>query len=151
MVGNNYCFVVLREGKGKLSQSCVLLADETVTIILQHIAAYPVSQGTQINISAIVTNEQKAGTPFEGRWVSNVAREEVEEAYRDFEPAVQNIVKASLWFPLTVSSLTISAQCMEHPSRWALHVINDLPLSTCDRVALIGDAVRSSSLTWKIS
>lgn len=34
-----------------------------------------------------------------------------------------------------------SSQCFENPSRWALHVLNDLPLFTWDRVALIGDAV----------
>jgi len=33
------------------------------------------------------------------------------------------------------------SQCFEKPSRWALHVVNDLPLFTWDRVALIGDAV----------
>ena len=42
---------------------------------------------------------------------------------------------------------SISSQCSENPSKWALHVVNELPLSTYGRVALIGDAVRFSLLT----
>src|SRR6267154_6807323 len=41
------------------------------------------------------------------------------------------------------------SQCFQNPSRWALHVVNELPLCTCDRVALIGDAVRFALLTRK--
>lgn len=89
----------------------------------EHVVSYPVSQGTLINVVAYVTNEEKAGTPFEGRWVSTVSHEEVQEIYRDFEPAVQNLLK-----------------CFENPSRWALHVVNELPLAAHDRVVLIGDA-----------
>ncbi|KAJ8597074.1 hypothetical protein M405DRAFT_804412 [Rhizopogon salebrosus TDB-379] len=89
----------------------------------KHIVSYPVSRGTMINVAAIISDKQKIGTPFEGRWVSEVSREEVEKAFQDFEPAARNLLK-----------------CFEIPSRWALHVINELPLSACDRVALIGDA-----------
>ncbi|KAG1719187.1 FAD/NAD(P)-binding domain-containing protein [Suillus lakei] len=89
----------------------------------KHVVSYPVSGGTLINVAALVSDEQKAGTPFEGHWVSDVSNEEVQEPYQEFEPAVQNLLK-----------------CFENPSRWALHVVNELPLSTYDRVALIGDA-----------
>ncbi|KAG1819184.1 uncharacterized protein BJ212DRAFT_1298430 [Suillus subaureus] len=89
----------------------------------KHVVSYPVSQGTLINVVASVTDEEKAGTPFEDRWVSSVSHEEVQEPYQDFEPAVKNLLK-----------------CFENPSRWALHVVNELPLSAYDGVALIGDA-----------
>ncbi|KAG1871764.1 hypothetical protein DFJ58DRAFT_762287 [Suillus subalutaceus] len=92
----------------------------------KHIASYPVSQGTQINVAAYASDEQKAGTPFEGRWVSDVSLEEVEEAFQDFEPDAKRLLN-----------------CFEKPSRWALHVVNELPLVTCDRVALIGDAAHA--------
>ncbi|KAG2366450.1 hypothetical protein BDR07DRAFT_1396005 [Suillus spraguei] len=92
----------------------------------KHIISYPVSQGTQINVTAHVSDEQKAGTPFEGHWVSYVSLEEVEEAYQDFEPDAKRLLN-----------------CSEIPSRWALHVVNELPLYTCDRVALIGDAAHA--------
>ncbi|KAG1752199.1 hypothetical protein EDB19DRAFT_1627833 [Suillus lakei] len=93
-----------------------------------HIVSYPVSQGTQINVAAFVSDEQKAGTNFEGRWVSDASLEELEEAYQDFEPDVKRLLKATC------------LQCSENPSRWALHMVNELPLSTCNGVALIGDA-----------
>ncbi|KAG0704178.1 hypothetical protein DFH29DRAFT_393929 [Suillus ampliporus] len=92
----------------------------------KHIVSYPVSQGTQINVVACVSDEQKAGTHFEGHWVSDASLEEVEEAYQDFEPDAKNLLK-----------------CFENPSRWALHVVNELPLYTCNRVALIGDAAHA--------
>ncbi|KAG2076333.1 FAD/NAD(P)-binding domain-containing protein [Suillus decipiens] len=89
----------------------------------KHVVSYLVAQGTLINVVASVTDGKKAGTPFEGRWVSSVSHEEVQEIYRDFEPIVQNLLK-----------------CCENPSRWALHVVNELPLFVYERVALIGDA-----------
>ncbi|OAX34942.1 FAD/NAD(P)-binding domain-containing protein [Rhizopogon vinicolor AM-OR11-026] len=89
----------------------------------KNIVAYPIAQGTLINVAAFVSDERKAGTPFEGRSVSDVSQEEVEEAFKDFEPAAKNLLK-----------------CCNNPSRWALHVVNELPLAACDTVALIGDA-----------
>lgn len=89
----------------------------------EHVVSYPVSQGTQINVVAYVTDEEKAGTPFEGRWVSTVSHEEVQESFQDFEPAVKQLL-----------------ECFENPTRWALHVVNELPLAVDDRVALMGDA-----------
>ncbi|KAG1871765.1 hypothetical protein DFJ58DRAFT_652377, partial [Suillus subalutaceus] len=93
-----------------------------------HMVSYPVSQGTQINVAAYASDEQKAGTPFEGRWVSDVSLEEVEEAFQDFEPDAKCLLNVILF---------------RKPSRWALHVVNELPLVTCDRVALIGDAAHA--------
>ncbi|OAX31983.1 FAD/NAD(P)-binding domain-containing protein [Rhizopogon vinicolor AM-OR11-026] len=87
----------------------------------KHIFSYPVSQ--LIHVSAFISDNRKAGTPFEGRWVSDVPQEEVNEAFQNFEPAVKDLIK-----------------CCENPSRWAIHAVNELPLSICDRVALIGDA-----------
>ncbi|KAG1737580.1 uncharacterized protein EDB91DRAFT_1140799 [Suillus paluster] len=89
----------------------------------KHVISYPVSEGTLFNVAAFVAAEQKPDTHFEGRWVSDVSNEEVQELYQDFEPAVRNMLK-----------------CSENPSRWALHVLNELPLFTYGRVALIGDA-----------
>ncbi|KAG1873030.1 hypothetical protein DFJ58DRAFT_722202 [Suillus subalutaceus] len=68
----------------------------------------------------------KLAQPFEGHWVSDVSLEEAEEAYQDFEPDAKRLLN-----------------CFEKPSRWALHVVNELPLFTCDRVALIGDAAHA--------
>ena len=112
-----------------------------MTILLQHIVSYLTRERT--NISAVVADERKAGTPFEGHWVSNVALEEVEVI---LNLLVKNILKVSLWAESFTPFSTTSTQCMEHPPRWALHVTNELPLSTCDSIALIGDAIRSPLL-----
>ncbi|OAX31447.1 FAD/NAD(P)-binding domain-containing protein [Rhizopogon vinicolor AM-OR11-026] len=87
----------------------------------KHIFSYQVSR--LINVVAYISDKQKAGAPFEGRWVSDVSHEEVNEAFQNFEPAVRDLLK-----------------CCENPSRYAIHIVNELPLSTWDRVALIGDA-----------
>ncbi|KAG1745182.1 hypothetical protein EDB19DRAFT_1906310 [Suillus lakei] len=65
----------------------------------KHIVSFPVSQGTQINVVAFVSDEQKAGTHFEGHWVSDVTLEEVEEAYQDFEPDVRRLLKSHAMKP----------------------------------------------------
>ena len=44
---------------------------------------------------AVVPDEQKSGTPFEGRWISDVTCEEVEEAFQDFEPIVKSLLNVS--------------------------------------------------------
>jgi salicylate hydroxylase len=97
-----------------------------------------------INIVAFVSDEQKVGTPFEGRWVSDVSPEELEKVYQDFEPDVKHLLKVDIWSCCLrcLRLMSIFSQCTEKLSRWALHVVNELPLFTCDRVALIGDAVR---------
>ena len=73
----------------------VLPVVKSVVISSQHLVSYPVSKGTLINVVAVVSDEQKSGTPFEGRWVSDVTREEVEEAFQDFEPTVKSLLKVS--------------------------------------------------------
>jgi len=92
MIRNNLHFAVLREGKGKAANVGAFHRLK----LSQHITSYPVSQGTLINIAAVVCDDQKAGTPFEGHWVSDVSREEVNEKFQNFEPAARNILKVSL-------------------------------------------------------
>ncbi|KAG1888349.1 hypothetical protein F4604DRAFT_1092037 [Suillus subluteus] len=122
-----YRSVFPAEKLSKLDPSNVALKDFIIFCGKgKHIVSYPVSQGTQINVAAYASDERKAGTPFEGHWVSDVSLEEAEEAYQDFEPDAKRLLN-----------------CFEKPSRWALHVVNELPLFTCDRVALIGDAAHA--------
>lgn len=122
-----YRSVFPAEKLSKLDPSNVALKDFIIFCGKgKHIVSYPVLQGTQINVAAYASDEQKAGTPFEGHWVSDVSLEEVEEAYQDFEPDAKRLLN-----------------CFEKPSRWALHVVNELPSFTCDRVALIGDAAHA--------
>ncbi|KAG1867449.1 hypothetical protein C8R48DRAFT_793897 [Suillus tomentosus] len=73
----------------------------------------------------IVRNNLYFAVLREGK-VSAVSLEEVVEAYKDFAPDAKCLLN-----------------CFENPSRWALHVVNELPLFTWDRVALIGDAAHA--------
>ena len=40
------------------------------------------------------------------------------------------------------SSSAVATQCIEAPTRWAIHVVEDLPFAAFGSVALLGDAVR---------
>ena len=84
-----------------------------VIVIPQHVVSFPVAQGTLINVEAFVSDKLKAGTPFEGRWVSDGTREELEEAFQNFEPAVKDLLKVSY----RVESLMTSSTD-EHCSVW---------------------------------
>ncbi|KAH7928888.1 FAD/NAD(P)-binding domain-containing protein [Leucogyrophana mollusca] len=89
----------------------------------KHVVSYPVSRGTLINVVGFVSDPQAAGKRFKGHWVTDVLEEELMRSFEDYEPQVQTLL-----------------QCCEKPSRWALHVVNELPLSTSGRVAIMGDA-----------
>ncbi|KAH7915880.1 hypothetical protein BJ138DRAFT_1109221 [Hygrophoropsis aurantiaca] len=89
----------------------------------KNIVSYPVMQGTLVNVAATVLDPEKTNTQFEGHWVSDVSEEELQKAFDNFEPYSRQLL----------------AFC-EKPSRWALHVVNELPCSTSGNVALLGDA-----------
>ncbi|KAG2134803.1 hypothetical protein DEU56DRAFT_913583 [Suillus clintonianus] len=119
-----YRAIIPAKKVSEIDPNNIALKDFTVFCGMgKNIITYPVAQGTQINVAAFVRDDQKAGTPFEGHWVTDVSCKELQELYQDFEPDVRNLLK-----------------CSETTSRWALHVVNELPLSANGRVALIGDA-----------
>ncbi|KAH7907400.1 hypothetical protein BJ138DRAFT_1116725 [Hygrophoropsis aurantiaca] len=89
----------------------------------KHVVTYPVARGTLVNVAAYIYDPQKAGTHFEGHWVADVSEEEVQRAFENFEPYIRQLL-----------------ECCKKPSRWALHIVNELPLWTSGNVALIGDA-----------
>ncbi|EGN97698.1 hypothetical protein SERLA73DRAFT_56786, partial [Serpula lacrymans var. lacrymans S7.3] len=92
-------------------------------MLVGHIVTYPVSRGALVNVAAFYTEAEDIGKKFEGHWVSDASEEELLKSFENFEPEARAIL-----------------QCCEKPSRWALHVTNNLPLSTSGRVAIIGDA-----------
>ncbi|KAH7924187.1 FAD/NAD(P)-binding domain-containing protein [Leucogyrophana mollusca] len=98
-------------------------APQGLTMVPQHIVAYPVSQGRLINVAIFSHNPDAYATQFEGRWVTEVPEQEIVDQYADWEPAARALV-----------------QCVEKPSRWALHVVKTLPNYVSGRVAILGDA-----------
>ncbi|KAF8558629.1 FAD/NAD(P)-binding domain-containing protein [Imleria badia] len=85
--------------------------------------AYPISNGSIINVAAFVCDPSLAGTQYDGHWVSNATRDELVEYFDDFEPDARTVVKLC-----------------DKPSKWALHVVKPLPFCVRNRVGLIGDA-----------
>ncbi|KAF9239488.1 hypothetical protein BU15DRAFT_61992 [Melanogaster broomeanus] len=96
------------------------------TKLTMHIVAYPVSQGQLLNVVIFSHDPDAFGTLFEGRWVADVSEKEVLDLYQDWEPRVKALVN-----------------CVERPSRWALHIVRPLPHYVHGKVALLGDAAHA--------
>ncbi|KAF9238919.1 hypothetical protein BU15DRAFT_74878 [Melanogaster broomeanus] len=84
---------------------------------------YPIANGTLINVVAVVGDPSLAGTHYEGSWVIDATHDELLGCFDNFEPEVKTLL-----------------QHCENPSRWALHVVKELPFCARGRVALLGDA-----------
>ncbi|KAI0637653.1 FAD/NAD-P-binding domain-containing protein [Trametes polyzona] len=92
----------------------------------RHVVAYPVSQGRQLNVGAIVAFPGTEGRAYEGAWVEQVPNSEVEGHYRDWEPEVVDIMKnMTTW------------------NKWAINMVKELPTFVGGRVALLGDAAHA--------
>ncbi|TFK16620.1 salicylate 1-monooxygenase [Coprinopsis marcescibilis] len=91
-----------------------------------NLIVYPIANGSMINFAAFYHQPDKVGSVFEGPWVQNVPKEELQAAYAGWEPSVQKWMKF-----------------IENPSRWAIHTIRPLDTYVADGVALIGDAAHA--------
>ncbi|KAI5116471.1 hypothetical protein M0805_001634 [Coniferiporia weirii] len=92
----------------------------------KHLIVFPISHGRLINIVAFCSWPDKVGTIFEGKTVEDRSKEELLELYVGWEEEVQQLL-----------------QCVEKTSRWAINALKCLPISTHDRVALVGDAAHA--------
>ncbi|KDQ56307.1 hypothetical protein JAAARDRAFT_79353 [Jaapia argillacea MUCL 33604] len=92
----------------------------------KHFISYPISHGRFVNVAAFVNIPNGEGTMFEGKWVSDVPRQEVVDHFVGWEHEVRALV-----------------DCMDDPSRWVIHVMGSLPAYATERVALIGDAAHA--------
>ncbi|KZT13311.1 FAD/NAD(P)-binding domain-containing protein [Laetiporus sulphureus 93-53] len=92
----------------------------------KHVVSYPVSHGSFITFIGFKTRPEAEGTTYEGKWVQSVPKQELLDLLTDWEREVQEML-----------------ECVEDPSRWAIHMIADLPFSVSGRVALLGDAVHA--------
>ncbi|KAI0824329.1 FAD/NAD-P-binding domain-containing protein [Trametes gibbosa] len=92
----------------------------------RHLVAYPVSQGRNLNVGAIVAFPGSEGKPYEGVWVEQVPKEEVAQHYQGWEPEVEDIIKNMTVF-----------------NKWAINMVKELPTFVDGRVALLGDAAHA--------
>ena len=56
---------------------------------------YPISSGKFINVGAFHANEELAGTPFPGPWVTHVSNQELLDAHAGWESELQAILKVT--------------------------------------------------------
>ncbi|TCD63053.1 hypothetical protein EIP91_006040 [Steccherinum ochraceum] len=63
---------------------------------------------------------------YDGEYITELSKDEVAKAVEGWEPAVQELIKVSDTY-----------------TRWAVHVIDPIPLSVHGRVALLGDAAHA--------
>ncbi|THH08567.1 hypothetical protein EW145_g2622 [Phellinidium pouzarii] len=122
-----YRAVVPREKLEKINpnHSAMFMA-QNYTGNSKHVIVFPISHGRLVNIVAFCSWPDKVGTIFEGKTVEDRSKEELFELYAGWEEEVQQLL-----------------QCIEKPSRWAINALKGLPISTHDRVALLGDAAHA--------
>ncbi len=115
-----------------------------VLIYLQHVIAYPVSRGTQINFVAFIARHELEKTRFNAPWVAQAEREEIAGLFKTREPEVKVLIDVSSFTTLqlcTTANLRNISQCVSKPLRWAIHTVRPLSTFVHGRVALMGDAV----------
>ncbi|KAI0749593.1 FAD/NAD-P-binding domain-containing protein [Daedaleopsis nitida] len=88
-----------------------------------HIISYLISGGKYLNFVALCRTPDGEGTPYNDKWVADVPREELATRLAGWEPEVQQMV-----------------ECIENPSRWAMHTVDKLPFAVSGNVTLLGDA-----------
>jgi salicylate hydroxylase len=113
----------------------------------KNVVVYPMSSGKMINVGAFHAHEELAGTSWSGPWVQNVDKEELLEVHSHWEPEVRAILDVGHFFSLDLCQKlhNILLQCVERPSRWAIHSSRALKTWVSGNVVLLGDAVGTSN------
>ncbi|KAF8656075.1 hypothetical protein AX16_002775 [Volvariella volvacea WC 439] len=93
-----------------------------------NVVVYPISKGKVINVAAFHAKEELAGTTFPGPWVTNVEKDDLLATHSHWEPELKGIL-----------------ECVEKPSRWAIHMVKPLRSWVKGSVALLGDAAHAMS------
>ncbi|KAI0694674.1 hypothetical protein C8T65DRAFT_758858 [Cerioporus squamosus] len=96
------------------------------------IITYQISGSKYLNFVAICREPGGEGSPYQGKWVADVPRDEVVSKFIGWEPEVEHML-----------------ECVENPSRWAVHALDNLPfaVSGSGNIALLGDAVYARYVT----
>lgn len=99
-----------------------------------------------------VSEPEKNGTSYPNDdWVTECPQQELLDAYKDWEPEVERLLKVR--FPLMFIQRKcrndLAQQCIERPTRWAIHHLDPLPFYVSGRVALLGDAVSKALLNFR--
>ncbi|KAI0727686.1 FAD/NAD-P-binding domain-containing protein [Fomitopsis betulina] len=94
----------------------------------KHMVAFPISNLNRkfVNIVAFVTKPGGEGTKYEGEWMREASKQEVQEAYAGWEPLVMQLIES-----------------IDKASLWAINTVPNLPTYVGERVALLGDSAHA--------
>jgi len=92
----------------------------------QYILAYPIAQGKIISLTGFNARASGDATPFCGPWIRQTEKEELSSMYSQWEPEVRVLL-----------------ECIEKPTRWAIHRSKPLNSYVSGRVAILGDAAHA--------
>ncbi|RXW18740.1 hypothetical protein EST38_g7103 [Candolleomyces aberdarensis] len=93
-----------------------------------NVVVYPISSGKLINVGAFHAKPHLEGTTFPGLWVETIPNDELLAAHEGWEPELQAIL-----------------QCIDRPSRWAIHMAQPLKSWVDGNVCLLGDSAHATS------
>lgn len=94
-----------------------------------------------MNVVAFASRPELESTSYGQEWVVDCTKEELLACYDGWEPEVTDMLKVRAHvFPADICVFTLE-QCIEQPTRWAIHHLEALPTYVSGRVALLGDAV----------
>ncbi|KAH9902771.1 hypothetical protein C8Q73DRAFT_750108 [Cubamyces lactineus] len=92
----------------------------------KQVITYQISGGKYLNFVALCREPDGDGARYEGKWVTEAPREELLSRFTYWEPEVQQML-----------------QCVQQPTRWAIHVVENLPFAVRGNIALVGDALHA--------
>ncbi|KZP27531.1 FAD/NAD(P)-binding domain-containing protein [Athelia psychrophila] len=95
----------------------------------KHLIVFPVNNGAQINVFAFCSDMTKEGTQYSEDskdWSVDVPKEELLQQYEGWEPEVMALL-----------------ECIDIPTKWAIHMITPLSTFVSGRVAILGDSAHA--------
>lgn len=103
-------------------------------------------KGGLINFLAFSSGPSAAAAFSADSWVADVPGDEVAALFHDWEPDVRSLVQviSSAWVSLLYQPTPAFLKCIPTAKRWAVHVVESLPTTVFQHVALLGDAVSFS-------
>jgi salicylate hydroxylase len=90
----------------------------------KHVVSHPFRD--IVNMVCFYSEPGGFGKAFQGPWVADVPVKEVIDCYKGWESDLVHLV-----------------ELIDQPSRWAIHVVDPLPLFVSGHVALLGDAAHA--------